>query len=159
MPESIIRLLPMSKNDLDEVVEIEATSHVSPWGFASFISSLEAGHLAYCLRELTDGQKDPLISYCVLMSVVDELHLLNITVHPAYRRQGYAKKMLVAIETAAKQRQIDKIYLEVRQSNQPAIQLYQSLGYKMIALRENYYPNEDGTREDAQVMVKQIDKE
>lgn len=151
-----LRLLPMALRDLTEVIEIEQQSHVSPWTLGNFTDSLEAGYWAYCLRQLSvdDEKPDSLLGYCVLMPALDELQLLNITVHPSFKRQGLAKKIMKVIEDAAQAKSFQDIFLEVRVSNAPAIALYESFAYQEIGIRKDYYPLKDGGREDAKVMKK-----
>jgi ribosomal-protein-alanine N-acetyltransferase len=94
------------------------------------------------------------LGYCVLLPALDELQLLNITVHPSYKRQGLAKKIMKVIEDAAQSKSFQDIFLEVRFSNTPAIALYESFAYQEIGIRKDYYPTKDGGREDAKVMKK-----
>ena len=89
---------------------------------------------------------------------VDELHLLNITVSPKLRKLGLGARMMAAIEGVAAQQKMPRIILEVRPTNEPALMLYQKLGYEQIGIRKGYYPasGETGIREDAIVMAKSI---
>ncbi len=153
-----MRLLPMAVRDLDEVIEIESLSHESSWTKGNFVDSLNAGYWSYCLRRLAedDDHPDELMAYCVLMPSIDELELLNITVHPSYRKRGYAQKILGIMDEAALSRSIQSIFLEVRVSNEPAIRLYEKLGYEQVGLRKDYYPLTSGGREDAIVMKKRL---
>ncbi len=162
---SELSFLPMTLADLDSVLTIESVSHIHPWAKGNFSNSLAAGHWAYCVRpQLTDVVRgsylDPevLWAYCILFPVVDELHLLNITVSPKLRRLGIGIKMMNAIEGVVAQQKIPRIILEVRPSNEAALKLYQSLGYEQIGLRKNYYPVDaaSGLREDALVLAKSI---
>ena len=162
---SELSFLPMTVADLDSVLAIESVSDIHPWTKGNFSDSLAAGHWAYCVRpQLTDAVKgsylDPevLWAYCILFPAVDELHLLNITVSPKLRRLGIGIKMMNAIEGVAAQQKMPRIILEVRPSNEAALQLYESLGYEQIGLRKNYYPvnTVSGLREDALVLAKSI---
>ena len=155
-----VRLLPMAVRDLDEVIEVESLSHQSNWTKGNFLDSLNAGYWAYCLRRLAEGDEDPdeLIAYRVLLPGVNELELLNITVHPGYRKKGYAQKVLEIMEDLALSRSIESIFLEVRCGNQPAKNLYQKLGYQQVGLRKDYYPLISGGREDAIIMKKPLIK-
>ena len=72
-------LAPMTDADLDEVVAIEHVAYEFPWSRGNFEDSLRNGYLGVCLRHVTGS----LIGYCVLMPVVDEMHLLNLCVAPA----------------------------------------------------------------------------
>jgi ribosomal-protein-alanine N-acetyltransferase len=147
-----LSFLPMLPADLDEVLSIEAVSHIHPWTRGNFSDSLTAGHWAYCIRP----QLDQAIKGS--FPAVDELHLLNITVSPKLRRLGLAARMMNAIEAVAVQQQMPRIILEVRPSNSAAVNLYQSIGFEQIGTRKNYYPAnpQTGLREDAAVMVKSI---
>jgi ribosomal-protein-alanine N-acetyltransferase len=162
---SELSFLPMSAADLDSVLAIEAVSHIHPWTKGNFSDSLAAGHWAYCVRpQLADVVKGSYLNpnilwaYCILFPAVDELHLLNITVSPKLRRLGIGVKMMNAIEGVAVQQNMPRIILEVRPSNESALQLYQSLGYEQIGSRKNYYPVDavNGLREDALVLAKSI---
>ena len=162
---SELSFLPMTVADLDSVLAIESVSHIHPWTRGNFSDSLAAGHWAYCVRpQLADAVKgsylDPKVlwAYCILFPAVDELHLLNITVSPKLRRLGIGIKMMNAIEGVAAQQKMPRIILEVRPTNEAALELYQSLGYEQIGLRKNYYPVDaaSGLREDALVLAKSI---
>lgn len=155
-----VRLLPMAVRDLDEVAEVESLTSESTWTKGNFVDSLNAGYWAYCLRRLAEGDEDPdeLIAYCVLLPSLNELELLNITVHPSYRKKGYARKVLEIMEDLALSRSMENVFLEVRCGNQPAKNLYQKLGYQQVGLRKDYYPLISGGREDAIVMKKSLIK-
>ncbi|MEY3950853.1 MAG: ribosomal-protein-alanine N-acetyltransferase [Pseudomonadota bacterium] len=155
-----VRLLPMAVRDLDEVIEVESLSHQSTWTKGNFVDSLNAGYWAYCLRRLAEDDDDPdeLIAYCVLLPSVNELELLNITVHPDYRKKGYAHKILEIMEDLALSRSMESIFLEVRYGNQPAKNLYQKFGFEQVGLRKDYYPLISGGREDAIIMKKTLIK-
>ena len=160
-----LSFLPMQLADLDEVLKIEAVSHIHPWTKGNFSDSLAAGHWAYCIRPQVEqmvkgGYLDPAIlwAYCILFPAVDELHLLNITVSPHLRKLGLGQRMMAAIEGVAIQQRMPRIILEVRPTNTAALALYQKLGYEQIGVRKNYYPAspDSGSREDALVLAKSI---
>ena len=95
------------------------------------------------------------------MPGVGEIHLLNITVLPTYRRHQIANRALRTIEPIAKKASMQKCLLEVRVSNLPAISLYKQLGYHEIARRKDYYRagfdvNGVLLKEDAIIMVKEL---
>ena len=155
------RLLPMSTDDLDDVMSIEEISHMAPWSRRNFSDSLTSGYWAFCLREFVerDHEQSSLLAYCILMPCVDELNLLNITVSPIYRRRGLARNVLDAMEHLAVRNDLYKIFLEVRFSNIEATRLYEGLGYRHIGVRKEYYPALGNVREDAKVMVKDLKRE
>ena len=100
---------------------------------------------------LVDAQGG-LVGYFVAMIVLDEVHLLNITVAPARQRQGWARILLDALALWSRQRQAQWIWLEVRESNVRARSIYAAHGYQEVGLRKNYYPMHDGPREHAVLM-------
>jgi ribosomal-protein-alanine N-acetyltransferase len=121
------------------------------------MDSLNAGHWAYTLRVLgAEDAPDTLVGYCVMMTGVDEISLLNIAIDPSQQRQGWAKKMLLVMEDQALAKNLSKIFLEVRASNAPAIGLYQRMNYQQVGSRKAYYPMHEGQREDALVMMKEL---
>ena len=154
---SELRLLPMAIRDLDEVLAIEQRAHIAPWTQVQFMDSLNAGHWAYTLRVLgAEDAPDTLVGYCVMMTGVDEISLLNIAIDPIHQRQGWAKKILLVMEDQALAKNLSKIFLEVRASNAPAISLYQKMNYQQVGIRKAYYPMHEGQREDALVMMKEL---
>jgi ribosomal-protein-alanine N-acetyltransferase len=121
------------------------------------MDSLNAGHWAYTLRVLgAEDAPDTLVGYCVMMTGVDEISLLNIAIDPIHQRQGWAKKMLLVMEDQALAKNFQKIFLEVRTSNTPAIGLYQRMNYQQVGIRKAYYPMHEGQRDDALVMMKEL---
>jgi ribosomal-protein-alanine N-acetyltransferase len=123
---------PMTEGDLDEVAIIEKAAYEFPWSRGNFEDSLRNGYFGICLRHVTGT----LIGYCVLMPVVDEMHLLNLCVAPAAQGVGAGLSLL----------------REVRPSNHRAIRLYERFGFASIGRRKNYYPARHRSREDAIVM-------
>jgi ribosomal-protein-alanine N-acetyltransferase len=148
VPHSLeARLEPLDARHLDAVLTIEHAAYEHPWSRGNFQDSLRSGHHA---RALLGG--DQLLGYYVAMQGVDEVHLLNITVAPAFQRQGWARLMLDALALWSRQIQAQWLWLEVRVSNTRAIQLYETHGYRRVGLRKAYYPNGPAPREDAVVM-------
>lgn len=137
----------MRVQDLAAVVDMEARVYSFPWSHGNFIDSLAAGYLA----EVLECPQAGLLGYFVAMPGVDELHLLNITVAPAWQGRGYGVALLGAVQAHAQQLGMGTLWLEVRRSNQRARTLYQSRGFAEVGLRRDYYPAAGG-REDAVVM-------
>ena len=141
----------MTQAWLPEVLRVEKRAYVHPWNELNFADSLRSGYQA---QLLIGGASDPreLIGYFVAMKGVDEVHLLNITVDPAYQRQGWAHVMLDALALWARGQGAQWVWLEVRQSNAPARALYERYGFAQVGLRKGYYPAGHFQREDAVVM-------
>jgi ribosomal-protein-alanine N-acetyltransferase len=141
---------PMSEERLDEVVAIEAQAYDHPWSRGNFADSLRSGYQA---QLLCAGKV--VLGYFVAMKGVDEVHLLNITVTPAYQGQGWGRTMLDALALWSRGQGAQWLWLEVRTGNLRAQQVYQRYGYRRVGERKNYYPAFNG-REDAIVMSYQL---
>lgn len=141
------RFEALSAQHLDAVLRVEQQAYAHPWLLSNFTDTLKSGYQAQLL--LAD---DSLLGYFVAMKGVDEVHLLNLTVAPAYQRQGWARVMLDALAIWAKGQGADWLWLEVRIGNLRALQVYQAQGYRRVGQRKNYYPDGHGQREDAVVM-------
>lgn len=139
---------PMTVNDLDAVLAVEARSYSHPWSRGNFTDSLAAGYLAEVL--LADSAE--VAGYFIAMAGVDELHLLNITVAPVWQGQGLGSALLAVVQQRARARGLATLWLEVRHGNQRARALYRRLGFAEVGLRRAYYPGGEH-REDAVVMT------
>lgn len=142
-----LRLEVMRESDLDWVVAQEQQLHPFPWSRGNFADSLGAGYLAYVLFK-----DDEPAAYAVMMTVLDEAHLLNISVAPAQQKQGLGRELLARLSQCARERGAQQLYLEVRPSNTVARHLYQKAGFVEVGRRKRYYPAAGGGREDAVVM-------
>lgn len=134
--------------DLTEVMAVERQAYPVPWTHGNFVDSLAAGYPSEVLR----GPRAALLGYWVAMPGVDELHLLNITVAPAWQGRGLAVVMLDRIVSACRQRGLTQLWLEVRVSNARARDVYQRYGFSEVGRRRAYYPVPQGPREDAVLM-------
>lgn len=142
---------PMTELDLDWVVENEAELHAFPWTRGNFVDSLVAGYGAWVLRDVAQP-----VAYAVMLTVVDEAHLLNISVARPAQRAGVGGRLLRQLFDEARERGASQFFLEVRPSNEAAIALYQRHGFEPIGRRKGYYPARDGGREDAIVMRREL---
>ena len=142
-----VTLVPMTQDDLDAVIAIEQTAYSHPWTRGNFRDSLNPLFEAQCLW--LDGE---LLGYFLAMHGVDEMHLLNITVAPAQQGQGWGHMMLDALTLMSRHAGAQWLWLEVRQSNLRALQVYARYGFKQISIRKDYYPAGRQQREHAVVM-------
>lgn len=132
---------------IDSVLQVEQQAYAHPWLQRNFEDSLAAGYQAQLLLA-----GDALLGYFVAMKGVDEVHLLNITVVPAYQRQGWAQVMLDALTLWARGQAAEWLWLEVRVGNRRAIEVYAAQGFRRVGQRKHYYPAVNAEREDAIVM-------
>ncbi|MES2500337.1 MAG: ribosomal protein S18-alanine N-acetyltransferase [Pseudomonadota bacterium] len=139
-------LRPMQMADLDAVMAIEPTIYTHPWTRGNFSDSLNSGYSGWVLEA-----NQQMIGYALLMMILDEAHLLNLSVAKDQQKQGLGQYLLEHMLQVAKNHKASNIFLEVRPSNISAIALYEKLGFCEMAVRRNYYPAHDG-REDAVLM-------
>jgi ribosomal-protein-alanine N-acetyltransferase len=141
------QLVPMTEQDLDEVVAIENAIYSHPWTRGNFADSLRAGYLCRCLRL---GRE--LMGYFVLMVAARESHLLNLSIAAQFQKKGYGAALLGEATGLARTLGARHVFLEVRPSNRAAQALYTRFGFRKIATRRGYYPAHTG-REDALVLT------
>ncbi len=138
----------MTALDLQAVAEIEVTAYSHPWTRGNFENSIKSGHIGLTLRDPSAA----LAGYAVLMPVVDEMHLLNITVDPQRQRQGLGRQLLACALATSHAHSLYTMLLEVRPSNVGALALYREAGFAEIGRRKGYYPAVGASREDALVL-------
>lgn len=137
----------MAPEDLDEVLVIEQGSFDDPWTDEIFRAELRHSW-SHC--DVLRTAKGEIVGYIVFWSVADEVHLLNVAVDPAKRKHQFGRKLLDHMLEFARTQSARFITLEVRHSNEAALQLYESGGFKRVGVRPRYYAN-DG--EDAVIML------
>lgn len=142
---------PMQMADLDAIMSIEPTIYSHPWSRGNFSDSLNSGYSAWVLLE-----QEEIIGYALLMMVLDEAHLLNLSVANSHQKQGLGRLLLEHMIKVAKTHKAAHLFLEVRPSNVSAIALYENIGFNEMAVRRGYYPADPtqfkGGREDAVLM-------
>jgi len=136
---------------VQRVMEVERAAFAHPWSEEMIRRELE--HEFSTVLLAIRGREGPIAGFAVVWLVHDELHVLNVAVAPEARRSGVARRILDRVEGRAREQGARVSMLEVRRSNQPAIALYRSLGYREVGVRPGYYA-EDG--EDALVMDKAL---
>jgi ribosomal-protein-alanine N-acetyltransferase len=135
----------MTKGDIGNILEIEKRSFVTPWTRGMFEEALSSPISTNFVME----EHGRLLGYIMLYSVADEAHILSLATHPDQRRKGYALRLInLAVDHCRKKGVID-FFLEVRESNHGARDLYRKLGFEVIGKRKKYYVE---TNEDALVM-------
>jgi ribosomal-protein-alanine N-acetyltransferase len=130
--------------DLPHVIAIERRSFPTPWSLAMFVLELSKAS-GICLAALDDER---LIAYLVCSRYDTVWHLMNIAVDPDRRREGIAGALLRRLFDEA-DRPGEQYTLEVRPSNEAAIALYESFGFRRAGLRKGYYHD---NKEDALIM-------
>lgn len=141
-----INIRQMKQTDLDEVLQIEAATFSCPWTRDAFEDSLKIEHTNYLV--VSDG--DEIAGYCGYYQAFEEANIVNVAVKAAARRRGIARAMLKQLMAEGRKNGITNFILEVRQSNIPAIHLYESLGFIEVGIRKHFYT---APVEDAKIMI------
>lgn len=139
---SLGRVRPLVTSDLARVVEIERETFSDPWSRASFASSLKESHIR--ALAVVNGSAE-VVGYGLATVVADEGEILNLAVARDRRGQGFGRLILDALLKSLWAEGVEKAYLEVRRSNEPAIALYRAAGFQPLGVRPGYYaiPRED----------------
>jgi len=141
-----ILINPMRLEDLDEVLWVEQSSFRTPWTRPLFEEEFKNPELSHYLVARC---QEHVVGYMGFWLIQNEAHITNLAVHPAFRRRKIAERLLRATMRLAITKGATRATLEVRASNEPAKQLYEKAGFKMVAIRRKYYTDNN---EDAMVM-------
>lgn len=141
-----VQLVPMRRRHLRHVLHIERQVYPRPWTYVLFTQelSLVTSRAYYVAR--VDGQ---VVGYTGLMLSLEDAHVTNLAVDPAWHRRGIAQRLLANDAREAVRRGARHLTLEVRVSNDPAQALYRKFGFAPAGVRRNYYVE---TNEDALIM-------
>jgi [ribosomal protein S18]-alanine N-acetyltransferase len=137
----------MIMNDLEQVVAIDQVSFSLPWPARSFQFELTDNPASRCWVVELDGK---IIAMIVSWLILDELHIATIATHPDFRRQGIGKKLITHALKSARDEGVTRAFLEVRESNKMAINMYKSFGFVEDGRRKEYYKD---NHEDAILMT------
>jgi len=140
----------MRPEDIEPVLQIEQGIYAFPWTRGNFEDSLASGYTARLLRHGTQ-----LLGYAVMMEILDEAHLLNISIISGRQRAGLGSLLLESLCAEARRRGVVRMMLEVRTSNAAGSAFYRRHGFAQIGERTDYYPAKQG-REAALVLEKKI---
>ncbi len=136
----------MKEEDIDQILEIEHASFATPWSREAFYNEIYNNKFAvYIVLE----EDDKIIGYCGAWVVIDEAHVTNVAILPAYRGRHLGEALLRKMMTVAKDMGARSMTLEVRVTNNVAQSLYRKLGFQNGGIRKNYYTD---NQEDALVM-------
>ncbi len=127
----------ITKSDAKELSRLDEKCFSSPWSESSFLSEASNPLAQYVIAK-TD---EKIIGYAGFWQVVDEGQITNIAVLEEYRRRKVAQQMLEILMEKARKMQISVLSLEVRESNLPAINLYEKFDFKKVGIRKDYYKN------------------
>lgn len=144
------RVRVLKELDLADVMRIENAIYEFPWTEAIFRDCFKSGYTGLAIER--DAQ---LLGYGMLSAAAGEAHILNVAIDLNARGQGLGKHLVRRLLDQARWHRVERVFLEVRRSNELARKLYFSLGFNEIGERKGYYPAKKG-REDAIVMALEL---
>jgi ribosomal-protein-alanine N-acetyltransferase len=126
-------------DEIDAILAIEQASFTNPWTREMYLAELKNEGVSFFYLARDKGRR--ILGFCSFWRVLDELHINNIAVVPEYRRLGVGSALLRRVLDEAARFGIRRTMLEVRQSNAPARQLYETFGFVVAGTRSKYYTN------------------
>lgn len=144
----MIEIVPMGKEHIGGMVEVEENCFTTPWTEADFRRELTENKLAIYRVAVEDGK---VLGYAGMWHVVTEGQITNVAVLPEHRRRGIGDRLMETMIALAQEREMIGITLEVRTTNEPAQRLYIKYGFRPEGIRKGYYQD---TKEDAVIMWK-----
>jgi ribosomal-protein-alanine N-acetyltransferase len=130
---------PAGLTDVRSIWDIEKLSYPFPWSLWCFLAEYANSKSTILIAGPPPPETWEAWGYVIYWIVADEMHLLNLAVHPSHRRRGISRALLTAALERARSQGAAVVWLEVRPSNQAAQALYQSFGFKEVGIRQNYY--------------------
>lgn len=143
----VVLIRKMEAADVEAASRIEREAFSMPWSAKDFLEMVEADYAYYYVAE-SEGE---IAGCCGIRNMAGEGEITNVVVDARHRKKGIGKKMMEYMLERAAENGMGDCTLEVRVSNQPAIRLYESLGFKGEGIRPGFY---EKPREDALIMWK-----
>ncbi len=148
------QILPLSEHNLSKIMEIEREVFEYPWSASQMKDSILSAH--------TEGwglfdQNQKLVAFMVISVLFDEAEIINFAVRKSQQHQGFGQKLLAYLLNHLSYKGIEKLFLEVRITNIPAVSIYQKYGFQQISVRKNYYRVGD-SYEDALVLQAELQR-
>jgi len=141
----------MVKEDAGAVAEVEKQCFTVPWSRESFWEEAQNEQAYFLLVIDKKEAEEKVIGYAGTWLVLDEAQITNVAILPEYRGQGIAHRLMEELMQAARERGAERMTLEVRPSNGPALALYRDCGFVSAGRRPHYYLDNG---EDAEIMWK-----
>jgi ribosomal-protein-alanine N-acetyltransferase len=147
MAEVLLR--EMRKDYIPDMLKIERLCFTTPWTETAFLNEL---HKPYAISRIA-LLNNKLVGYACANFVLNEAHILNLAVHPEYRRRKIGTALMYDMMNLLKKKGCRFLFLEVRVSSFGARKFYEHFGFKVVGLRKDYYPS---PKEDAALMMRII---
>lgn len=135
----MIRLELLSKDNLESVWKLEKICFDDPWTLGMFESEIDNDISVFMVA--VDEESEKVVAYAGVWLTLDFGDITNIAVHPDYRREGLGSRLLSTIIDLCKERDIERVCLEVKETNLSAIEFYKKSGFIQDGVRKKYYQN------------------
>ena len=139
----------MRKDHIEQVMEIEKASFPMPWTKSMFLYEITSPLSFHFVATKPETKGDQVLCYIIFWMLMEEVHILNLATHPAFRGRGIAHSLLLFSLDFAYKRGGILYLLEVRKGNEAALNLYYKVGFAAWRVRRKYYAD---TGEDALIM-------
>lgn len=148
-----VQLVPATRAQVDGIAAIEQCSFSDPWPTSAFLEALRNEHVWFVVA--TDGPQGAVVGYVIAWFVAGEGEIANVAVRPEWRGHGIGARLLDHTILGAREHAVERLFLEVRESNLAAQGLYASRGFQQVGRRRGYYrrPNEDALVLAAEIAV------
>jgi len=140
----------MRAEDVDAVVAIETEAFSSPWRPETFLELIDRPTAEVLV--MVDGE-EKVIGYAVLWCILDQGEIANVAIARHMRGRGLGRQLLARVLDVGRDRGVETVFLEVRESNAAALGLYHSFGFAQVGQRRGYY---DRPREDARILMARL---
>ena len=144
-----IEISDMTPDKVRSVSEIEKICFSEPWSEDTILASIASG-----MKFFTAVENGKVLGYIGISCILDEGYIANVAVYPEARRKGVGEKLIDRVFALASDQKLSFVSLEVRESNTPAISLYEKLGFKTEGERKNFYRD---PVENALIMTKRFE--
>ena len=131
----------MKMQDLQEIKNYLDTEYDNFWSYQTLESEINSESSIYIIIK---NNQNLILGFTGIKVILDEAELMNIVVKKDFRNCGIGSILLKNIIKKARELELKKIYLEVNDTNLPAINLYKKFNFKQIGIRKKYYCNNNG---------------
>ncbi len=145
-----VQVRTMRAEDVDAVVEIETQTFSSPWRKETFAELIGRPTLEMLVMEHAE---EGIVGYAVLWCILDQGELANLAIVPRLRSRGLGARLMARVIEVARERGVESVFLEVRESNAHALELYRRFGLSQVGQRRGYY---DHPKEDARILMAKL---
>jgi [ribosomal protein S18]-alanine N-acetyltransferase len=141
-----VTVKPISVDEIESILILDRLCFGGLWSIDSYRRELtndNSHFLGISVDKTLASELDGLIGFGCFWAILDEAHITLLGIHPQYQRQGLGKLLLSALLDKARKIEMARATLEVRASNQGAIDLYEKYGFQTVGRRKKYYQDND----------------